>query len=84
MGASAKSEDGGAASRRLREFLRSLPVDTCIRIMEALEQAKIAGESFPGADMISAELVAVVSAQRRRAPRTTTLSASFSRCSSRS
>ena len=37
--------------------------------MDALEHARLAGESFPGADMIAGELVAVISAQRRRPAR---------------
>jgi hypothetical protein len=66
---SADSQVSGRVATRLRDFLRGLPAETCIRIMEALERAKLAGESFPGADLIAAELGAIVSAQRRRKPR---------------
>jgi hypothetical protein len=66
---SADSQSSGSVATRLRDFLRTLPPETCIRIMEALERAKLAGESFPGADLIAAELGAIVSAQRRRKPR---------------
>jgi hypothetical protein len=68
---SADNPLSGSVATRLRDFLRALPTPTCIRIMEALEHAKLAGESFPGADLIAAELGAIVSSQRRRRPRGT-------------
>src|SRR5262249_28283644 len=69
---SAKSGESDGVLPRLRAFLGTLPPQTCQRILDALEQARLAGESFPAADMIVAELSARVSETKRRPPRIAT------------
>jgi hypothetical protein len=69
MDASANTDATTGVAERLRAFLRTLPKETCGKILEALERAALAGESFPAAGMITAELTSILSAQRRKGPR---------------
>src|SRR5215204_2958556 len=69
MDASANMDATTGVAERLRAFLRTLPKETCGKILDALERAALAGESFPAAGMITAELTSILSAQRRRGPR---------------
>ena len=55
MDASANTDATTGVAERLRAFLRTLPKETCGKILEALERAALAGESFPAAGMITAE-----------------------------
>ena len=66
-----------AVYTRLRGLLSSLPPETCAKIMAALEQANSAGESFPGAEMIRAELAAVIASRPSPARRTAVLQRQF-------
>src|SRR3954447_10599929 len=59
----------GGIAERLRDFLRSLPIDTCARLLETIENAKRAGDNFPGAELIAGELSAIVASGVVRAPR---------------
>lgn len=69
MEATANDSAASPVAERLREFLRSLPPETCVRILDALHRASAAGESFAGAELISTELATVIQAHRRRPPR---------------
>jgi hypothetical protein len=59
----------GGIAERLGAFLRTLPIATCIKILDALERAALAGDRVPGADLIASELAAIISSRRRRRPR---------------
>jgi hypothetical protein len=69
MDATATAGTSERMAARLREFLRTLPVETCARILDALDRAREAGEAFPGAELIDRELRSIVRATRQAQPR---------------
>ena len=69
MEAIAKMDATAGLAERLRAFLRTLPRETCAKVLEAMERATLAGETFPAADIITSELTAILSSYRRRSPR---------------